>query len=212
MSPSISARIRDGDREAFSQMFDELSSPVYRHALRVLDDPHTAQDVVSLTFLEAWRLRKRLDEDLGEIRPWIFGIATNVLRNTSRAARRHRNALARMHLPEPVPDISEGVVTRIDDTERIAAVRRAFAGLRRKEREVIALCVWSELDYGSAALALGIPVGTVRSRLWRARKHLRCAVEHQAGSTGKKREPVRSPRTSTDRLHTCDPVDQEGVP
>jgi DNA-directed RNA polymerase specialized sigma24 family protein len=71
-----------------------------------------------------------------------------------------------------VPDFADEATTRIDDRERLALVRTASAALRKPEREVLALCVWSGLDYAEAAEALGVPVGTVRSRLSRARRKL----------------------------------------
>jgi RNA polymerase sigma-70 factor (ECF subfamily) len=187
---SLRARVRAGDAQAFAQLFREHAQAVHGHAARWLGDPITADDVVSLTFLEAWRLRTRLldddafaartgqEDDVGDgLRAWLFGIATNVLRNTRRAARRHRAALDR--LPgrrsgtETVPDFADALVGRMEDTERLAAARAALEQLRPREREVFALCVWSGLSYADAATALGVPVSTVRSRLSRARQRLR---------------------------------------
>ncbi|MGA8114129.1 MAG: RNA polymerase sigma factor [Actinocatenispora sp.] len=173
MELSLRARLRSGDPTAFSQIFDEHAPVVYRHAVRVLGDWATAEDVVSLTYLEAWRLRAKLRPDGESLRPWLLGIATNVLRNTTRAARRHRAALARLPVRNLVPDFAEELVGRLSDSAELAAARRALAGLRPAEREVITLCVWSGLDYAAAAEALGVPVGTVRSRLSRARNRLR---------------------------------------
>ncbi len=134
---------------------------------------------MSLTFLDAWRLRGRLDEEGGSPRPWLLGIATNVTRNTRRAARRHAAAVSRLPRDEAERDIADEVAARLDDTAELALVRTALTTLRRAEREVLALCVWSGLDYQAAAEALGVPVGTVRSRLSRARaklaKHVRSA-------------------------------------
>lgn len=166
------ARIRAGDPLAFGRLFDQYVRSVYNHAFRLTGNWSTAEDVVALTFLEAWRLRAKVDLDGGSLRPWLLGIATNAARNTARAARRHEAAIARLPRDEIMPDFADELVGRIDDTERLAAVRAALATLRRSEREVFALCVWAGLDYGGAAQALGIPVGTVRSRLARARKKL----------------------------------------
>ena len=71
------------------------------------------------------------------------------------------------------PDFAEDLVDRIDDAAQLALLQTALSRLRRAEREVVALCIWSGLDYAAAAQALGIPVGTVRARLSRARKKLR---------------------------------------
>ena len=156
----------------FRELFDEHARSVYNHAFRLTGNWSAAEDVVSLTFLEAWRLRDRVDGDGGSLRPWLLGIATNVARNLRRAARRHDTVTARLPKEEVVPDFAEEVTSRIDDRERLAQVRTALAALRQPEREVLALCVWSGLGYAEAAEALGVPVGTVRSRLSRARRKL----------------------------------------
>ncbi|MFE7131203.1 RNA polymerase sigma factor [Streptomyces sp. NPDC057638] len=172
----LRTRLRSGDPDAFGEIFDSYARAVYNHALRLTGEWTTAEDIVSLTFLEAWRLRDRLDAEGGSVRPWLLGLATNVARNTRRAARRHTAAVARLPRPEPERDFAEDVAGRMDDAAQLAVVRAALAKLRRTEREVITLCVWSGLEYAAAAEALGIPVGTVRSRLSRARKKLARAV------------------------------------
>lgn len=169
-------RIRDGDAEAFERLFDECAQSVYGHAFRLTGDWSAAEDVMSLTFLEAWRLRARIEPEGGSLRPWLLGIATNVARNKRRAARRYDAAVARMPGGGVVPDFADEVAERIDDAERLAAVRRAYRRLRRQEQDVFALVVWSRLGYAEAAEALGISVGTVRSRLSRARRKLEKAV------------------------------------
>ncbi|MFJ8044952.1 RNA polymerase sigma factor [Kitasatospora sp. NPDC096147] len=200
MELSLRARLRAGDQGAFGRLFDENAQGVYGYAVRTLGDWAAAEDVVSLTFLEAWRLRGKLDVDGGPVRPWLFGIATNVLRNTTRAGRRHRTAMARLPERGVVPDFADELVARLDDGARLAAAKRALERLRRREREVFQLCVLAGLDYASAAEALGVPVGTVRSRLSRARARLRelAAAEltepqRGAGQVGSDRvEAVRS--------------------
>ncbi|MFJ8749970.1 RNA polymerase sigma factor [Streptomyces sp. NPDC102441] len=181
MTHSTPTRLREGDPAALAEAFREHAHAVYRHALWSTGNWATAEDVVSLTYLEAWRSRERLrPEETGSLRPWLLGIATNVLRNTARSARRHQRALARMPRPDTVPDFAEEVTGRLADAEQLAAAKAALEGLRRTEREVFTLCVWGGLDYASAAEALGIPVGTVRSRLSRARARLRDSVGHPA--------------------------------
>lgn len=103
MEQSPRSRLRAGDQSAFGELFDEHAQAVYGYALRTLGEWATAEDVVSLTFLEAWRLRGTLREEGGSVRPWLFGIATNVLRNTTRAARRHRAAMSRLPGREAAP-------------------------------------------------------------------------------------------------------------
>jgi RNA polymerase sigma factor (sigma-70 family) len=170
---SMRARVRAGDPEAFRGLFDEHARAIYNHGFRLTGDWSVAEDVVSLTFLEAWRLRGRVDAGAeGSLRPWLLGIATNVARNVRRAARRYEGALVRLPPQRSEPDIAEEIVSRLDDQERIARVRGALAALRAPEREVLALCVFAGLDYREAAEALDVSVGTVRSRLSRARTRL----------------------------------------
>jgi RNA polymerase sigma factor (sigma-70 family) len=169
---NLRKRIRAGDHDAFSELFDAYARSVYNHAYRLTGEWTVAEDVVSLTFLDAWRLRAKLDEEGGSLRPWLLGIATNVTRNTRRAARRHAAAVARLPRDQAVRDFADEIAGRLDDAAQLAVVRTALEKLRRTEREVLALCVWSGLDYRAAAEALGVPVGTVRSRLSRARTKL----------------------------------------
>lgn len=172
MDTNLRNRIRAGDHDAFGELFDAYARSVYNHAFRLTGHWAQAQDIVSLTFLDAWRLRDKLDEEGGSLRPWLLGIATNVTRNTRRAARRHAAAVARLPRDEAVRDFADEVAGRLDDAAQLALVQAALHQLRRAEREVLALCVWAGLDYAAAAEALGVPVGTVRSRLSRARTKL----------------------------------------
>lgn len=183
VEPNLRARIRAGDRDAFGVLFDEYAHAVYNLGFRLTANWSAAEEVVSLTFLEAWRLRGTIDLGGEPLRPWLLGIAVNVSRNLARASRRHQAALSRLPPPPPVPDFADELAGRLDDQALLREAGKALGVLRRGEREVIALCVWSGLDYAAAARALGVPVGTVRSRLSRARRKLRKLVP--AG-----REPV----------------------
>ncbi|MER5761531.1 RNA polymerase sigma factor [Streptomyces sp. NPDC002082] len=183
MELSLRSRLRAGDETALGELFDDQAQALYRYAVRALGDWTAAEDVVSLTFLEAWRLRGKLRAEGEGLRPWLFGIAANVLRNTRRAARRHQAALARMPGGEMVPDFADEVVGRLDDSAQLAAAQRALEKLRRADREVFMLCVWVGLDYAGAAEALGVPVGTVRSRLSRARTRLRALADAELART-----------------------------
>ena len=80
-------------------------------------------------FLEAWRLREAVRPDGGSLRPWLLGIAVNVTRNQARAARRHQAALSRLPPAPPRPDFADELTARLDDRDRLAAVRAAVRGL-----------------------------------------------------------------------------------
>ncbi|MEV4254792.1 RNA polymerase sigma factor [Spirillospora sp. NPDC049652] len=203
MELSARARIRAGDPAAFGDLFDEHARAVYRYAVRVTGDWTAAEDIVSLTFLEAWRLREKIQPDGESLRPWLFGIATNVLRNASRSARRHEAALNRMPRRDEVADFADELVDRLADAEELAAARTALGRLRKAEREVFTLCVWAGLNYTEAAAALGVPVGTVRSRLSRARTRLRKLTDAE-------REPSsgRGQLIGDDRAHAVRPTQE----
>ncbi|WP_232838578.1 RNA polymerase sigma factor [Streptomyces geranii] len=194
MDTNLRTRIRAGDHDAFGELFDAYARSVYNHAFRLTGNWSAAEDIVSLTFLDAWRLRAKVDEEGGSLRPWLLGVATNVTRNTRRAARRHAAAVARLPRDEVERDFADEVAGRLDDLGQLALVQAALALLRRPEREVLALCVWSGLDYPAAAEALGVPVGTVRSRLSRARTKLAKHVKNLEPPTG--RGQMRGDRTT----------------
>lgn len=165
--------VRAGDHDVFAELFGRHAGAVYNHAFRLTWSWSTAEDVVALTFLEAWRLRHKVEPEGGSLLPWLLGIATNVARNTTRAARRYQAALTRLQVDRATPDFAQDVVNRVDDIRAVVAARAALERLRPGERDVVALVVWAGFDQESAARALGISVGTVRSRLSRARAKLR---------------------------------------
>jgi RNA polymerase sigma factor (sigma-70 family) len=191
---TLRKRISTGDQGAFGELFDAYARSVYNHAFRLTGNWAQAEDVVSLTFLDAWRLREKVNEEGGSLRPWLLGIATNVTRNTRRAARRHAAAVARLPRGDIERDFADEIAGRLDDSAQLALVRTALSELRRADREVLALCVWAGLDYAAAAQALGVPVGTVRSRLSRARTKLAKHMEPPSG-----RGQMRDDRTTAVR-------------
>ncbi|WP_128379744.1 RNA polymerase sigma factor [Streptomyces cavernae] len=166
------ARIRAGDRAAFAELYEQHARAVYNHALRLTGDWSEAEEAMSETFLAAWRTRETVEPEGGSLRPWLLGITTHKARNSNRGLRRRLAFLARYPGPPPVEDFADETAGRIDDARRLAVVHDALGRLRRQDREVLALCVAAGLDYQQAAEALGIPVGTVRSRLSRARARL----------------------------------------
>jgi RNA polymerase sigma-70 factor (ECF subfamily) len=171
-TPQLRARAGAGDADAFGAVFDACAKSVYNHAFRLTGDWSVAEEVMAMTFLEAWRCRDKIAPDGGSLRPWLLGIATNLARGQRRAAWRHRAALAKLPVADGLPDFAEDVSGRLDDAAKIKALHQALAGLPRHDLEVLALCVWSGLGYAEAAEALNVPVGTVRSRLSRARARL----------------------------------------
>jgi RNA polymerase sigma factor (sigma-70 family) len=165
-------RVRRGDGDALATLFRRHSGAIYNYCFWRLGDWAAAEDMVSVVFLEVWRRRDACVLP-GKVLPWLYGIATNVVRNRRRSERRYAAALRRLPAEGPTPDPAEAAVARLDDERRMQRLLVHVADLPRREQDVLALCVWAELGYDDAALALGVPVGTVRSRLSRARARLR---------------------------------------
>jgi RNA polymerase sigma factor (sigma-70 family) len=165
-------RAVQGEPDAFGILFERHSRVVYNSLFRRTADWALAEDLTSVVFLEAWRKREnvRLEGELAL--PWLLGVATNVLRNRRRSQWRHRAALQRIP-PERGSDFADDADARLDDERRMRAVLRSLGALPKREQDVVALCIWAELSYEEAATALGMPVGTVRSRLSRARARMR---------------------------------------
>ncbi|GAA5115684.1 sigma-70 family RNA polymerase sigma factor [Alloalcanivorax gelatiniphagus] len=188
-------RLREGDRAAFDAVYAEHVDGVFTLAHRLTGNWATAEDVTSETFLAAWRSRGVVADDERPLRPWLLGIATHQAMNARRSRRRLLTHLARRPREEVVPDFADEAVQRLDDAQALAQAARVIGSLRRAEAEVLALCVWSGLSYAEAAESLGVPVGTVRSRLSRARARLRDLVADPPDT-----EPPVAPSRSTRHL------------
>lgn len=165
-------RATDGNPAAFGELFERHAHTVYNYCFRRTADWSQAEDLTSIVFLEAWRRRHEVRLENERALPWLLGVATNVVRNAWRTKRRHRAALERIPREREV-DFAIDVDTRLDDERQMRAVLRAVRKLPRADQDVLALCLWEGLSYEEAAVALGTPVGTVRSRLSRARARLR---------------------------------------
>ena len=165
-------RAAAGETEAFGTIFERHARTVYNYCFRRTGDWSQAEELSAIVFLEAWRRRSQVELERDDALPWLLGVATNVIRNLRRSQRRHRAALERLPR-ERVADFAGDVDERLDDERQMRAALRVLRKLPRADQDVLALCVWEELTYEQAALALHIPVGTVRSRLSRARARLR---------------------------------------
>jgi RNA polymerase sigma factor (sigma-70 family) len=166
------------DPEAFAGLYDRHAAPLHRYAARRLG-AGAADDIVADTFLDAFRERHRYDLTIPGARPWLYGIAANLIGKHNRAEVRMLRAYARTGA-DPV---LAGTVNHADEADSrlaSAAVRRdlaaALAGLAAGDRHVLLMVAWADLSYAEVATALGIPVGTVRSRLHRARARIRAAL------------------------------------
>ena len=159
--------------EAFGELFERHADRVYAHCFSRTGSWSMAEDLTSAVFLEAWRRRGEVRFSGDSALPWLLGVANNATRNAQRTLRRHRALLAKLPPPADEADFALDAAARVDSERLAEHLLCAMAGLRRAEQEVLALCDWAGLSYAQAAVALGVPEGTVRSRLSRARKHLR---------------------------------------
>jgi RNA polymerase sigma factor (sigma-70 family) len=170
-----------GDR--FSGLYERQCHAVYNHCFRRVGSWSLAEEMTAATFLTAWRCWARAPEAVDDALPWLLAIANNVMRNTRRAQRRYAAALARVERPGVVTDPAETVAARVDAERQMAAALPILSKLPARERAVIELCVGAGLTSSQAAAALGIPAGTVKSRLSRGLSRLRRELGQQ--ETGK---------------------------
>jgi RNA polymerase sigma-70 factor (ECF subfamily) len=165
----------------FSEIFDRHHAELYRY-LRRRVGPGLAADLAADTFVTAFARRGAYRPQSTDARPWLYGIAHNLLRNHLRHEQRQLAAYAR-HGAEPVADAGALAEFSMADARADAAAVRAelariLAGMPARDRDVLLLFAWADMSYAEVAQALHIPVGTVRSRLNRARRQLRALVEN----------------------------------
>ena len=170
-SAAIAASLLDPG--AFGVIFERHYDAVHGYLQRRLDDAR-ADEIASQTFLLAFDGRARFDRSRADARPWLFGIATNLAHNHRRHELVELRAMAALR-PE-VGTAVEGVEARLDAERLRGPLARALAELPTEEADVLCLLVWAELSQGEVADALAIPLGTVKSRLSRARGRLQSAL------------------------------------
>jgi RNA polymerase sigma factor (sigma-70 family) len=171
---AIIARSLD-DPEQFAVLFRRHAPRLYRYAARRLG-PDLADDVVADTFLHAFRQRASYRSDYPDARPWLYGIATRLIGRNRRAEIRQYRALARTGVDVVADSFAEVVDARISAAGEYRRLAGVLAGLPAAYRDALLLIAWGQLTYEQAAVTLGVPVGTVRSRLSRARARLRAEL------------------------------------
>lgn len=161
-----------GDPGRFALLFDRHYDHVWRYVCRRCGAT-VADELASEVFVRALAGRSALGQGEINVRAWLYGIATNLLREHSRSEARRWRAYARAAQPTATLGGLDDVEGRVDAAERGPAVARALSGLQTADRETLLLLALTELDYAGIAIATGVPVGTVRSRLHRARRRVR---------------------------------------
>lgn len=169
-------RSAGGDSAAFSALYRRRQGQVYRFALQISGRPELAEEAVQEAFLCVIRGDLTYDAQRGSLLPWLYGVARNQVLKRLQRDRRY------LPLEEEGPDAEaeasfaspnfDSVLERLTREERLAAVRQAVESLPLHYREVVVLCDLQEMSYEEAAKVLDCAVGTIRSRLHRARSLL----------------------------------------
>jgi RNA polymerase sigma factor (sigma-70 family) len=173
---TLAASLAEPDR--FAGLFDRYHADIRRYAASRLGG-ELADDIAADAFLVAFRSRHRFvpgGPGGGNVRAWLYGIATNLIRRHHRDEERRYRAMSRAGTGGPASGGEDAVTARVAAGAARIALARALSGLPAGERDALLLVAVGQLDYAEVASALGIPVGTVGSRLTRARKTIRAAL------------------------------------
>jgi RNA polymerase sigma factor (sigma-70 family) len=169
----VESSVHDPDR--FTAVFDRYFAEIHGYAARRLG-PDAADDIAADTFTTAFGERRRFDAERGMVRAWLYGIATNHIARYRRRELRGYRAMARLG-PAPAGEShADRVIERVAASEVGRQLAGALAALNRGDREVLLLTALAGLSHAEIAVALGIPYGTVGSRLNRVRRKLRAEL------------------------------------
>ena len=158
--------------ERFAVLFDRHAPHIHRYLARRAGR-QVADDLVAETFLTAFAKRDRYDLGYSDARPWLYGIATNLVGQHHRDEARQYRIMQRAVAEPEVPDHADRVAAGVTAQATHALLEAALATLPAGDRDVLLLIAWEQLTYQEVSRALAIPAGTVRSRLHRARTKVR---------------------------------------
>jgi len=174
---------RDSPR-AFGELFRRHAPRLHRYASRRAGQA-VADDVTSETFLVAFERRATFDHDWDDAAPWLFGIATTLIHKHHRAEARLLRTLAKAAAPDNVDDETVRASERVDAAASVGLLASQLRKLSAADRDCLLLYAWADLSYDEIAAAMHVPVGTVRSRLNRARRLLRGTTTSQEMDYGR---------------------------
>jgi RNA polymerase sigma factor (sigma-70 family) len=161
--------------EEFAVIFDRYATVIHRYLARRCGTV-AADDLLSETFLVAFEQRSRYDQSRPRAIPWLYGIASNLLRRDRRSEARQLRAYAKSGVDPVLADVADHVAERVDAGTSLPKLAAALAGLSSEDRTTLLLSVWEQLSHGDIAAAMDVPTGTVGSRLSRARKQIRTSL------------------------------------
>ncbi|MDP9171704.1 MAG: sigma-70 family RNA polymerase sigma factor [Acidobacteriota bacterium] len=170
--------MKAGERDAFASLYDRLEPGLYRYVLHMTASPSAAEEIAHEVFVQLMTASARFDENRGCLEAWVYGVARNLVRAFRRKG----------PVEQPVDQaMTDDIVGDLIHDETMAALRTAIAELPDGYRDAVVLCDLEERNYDEAARLMGCPIGTVRSRLHRARgllagklKRLRPVMEMSA--------------------------------
>jgi RNA polymerase sigma-70 factor, ECF subfamily len=162
--------------ERFAVLFDRHAPHIHRYLAR-RSGRQVADDLVAETFLTAFAKRDRYDLGYSDARPWLYGIATNLVGQHHRDEARQYRIMQRAVAEPEVPDHADRVAAGVTAQATRALLEAALAALPAGDRDVLLLIAWEQLTYQEVSRALAIPAGTVRSRLHRARTKVRQVLD-----------------------------------
>ena len=175
MDPKPALATDDGVRAVYAAHGPEL----YRFAVRSLGDRGLAEEAVQETFVRAWRASDRFDDELGSLRTWLFAIVRNVVIDLSRA----RAVRPGLSMSDPSTDDGAFVDEAFDRVLTAWQVEEALRMLSEEHRSALVEVHYKGRPYGDVAAALGVPTGTVKSRVYYALKAMRLALEELGWSS-----------------------------
>ena len=178
---AIVASAREPGR--FAVIFDRHYHDIWSYLVRRVDQT-LAEELAEETFVRAFAGRGGYDLAYPDAKPWLYGIATNLLRKQARSEERRRRAYARALERDEHAGGLEGAAERVDAATRVRSVAAELSRLEAADRDTLLLFALTDLGYEGIAIATGVPVGTVRSRLHRVRRRLQGALSSDAAAPG----------------------------
>lgn len=169
-----------GDEGAYRLLYRRHEMVTYRVALLMARSAPDAEEIASTALLELWRKRAKVRIVDDSVRPWLLRVVSFTAKNHMRGRMRYQRLLRKIPYDGEAPDHADEVASAMDTLRVTEDVRRALRELDEKDATVLLLCVVNELSMRDAAVALGLPEGTVKSRLSRAKARLRTRLAQHA--------------------------------
>ncbi|MBB2977158.1 RNA polymerase sigma-70 factor (ECF subfamily) [Microbacterium endophyticum] len=176
-------RLTKGDEQAYRLLFRRHERACYRVALAMVQSPWDAEEVVGAAFAELWKKRESVRIVDESVVPWLLTVVSYAAKNQLRGLRRYRRLLAKVPHDAPEPDHADEVARVVDAASVSAEVQAVLADLGARDSAVVVLCMVEGLTTRDAARTLGLPEGTVKSRLSRAKGRLRRSLSQYAPDT-----------------------------